>query len=256
MSQRRGKKIGVLEIKLDRKKTRYRRASIEVELRFDMESGDFWAQYEGNWYSADTKDNLSAQIKTAATKTLSIEWKRYIRIDYEAEGFPIVDEKTGRPACSGEYHTFEIDHDRAKFGFGTDEDEKYAICSVKLQWSICEISEPYGLPEEPSKRVRAQREIDIWRWGTDKGKEKIGDPEEWENDVLPPGTFVWTPEREAFLVDMVAALGRLDRRFIDLFSGDPDQLAKKIDVAATADASRLLAAPAEPKASPKKRRQP
>lgn len=251
MSLRRGKKIGALEIKLDRKKTRYKHASIEVELRFDIESGEFWAQYDGNWYSADTKDELTAQIKAAATKALSVEWKRYIRIDYEAEGWPIADEKSGRPACDGTYHTFEIDHDRTKFG---DEDEKFAICSLKLHWTIYEISEPYALPEEPKKHVRAQRLIDVWQWGADMGKEKIGDPEEWEDDAMPPGTFLWTSDREAFLAEMVAALGRLDRRFVELFSGDPDQLAGKIDAAAQTDASRLLAAPTKPDAGQKKNR--
>ena len=66
-----GKKIGKLVVKLDRKKTRYRWAQLEVELRFDIHSGDFWAQYEGNWYSDATKDGLTDQIKVAATKALA-----------------------------------------------------------------------------------------------------------------------------------------------------------------------------------------
>ena len=240
MNRHPGKKIGVLEVKLDRKKTRYQRAAVEVELRFDITKGLFHAQWEGNWYDADTKDGLSEKIKVAATKALSIEWKRYIQIDYEAEGWPIVDEKTGRPANDGTYHTFEIDHDRSKFGRGRDEDEKFAICSVKLHWSVCEISEPYALPEEPSKRVRAQRSVDVWTWGPDTGKEKIGDPEEWEDDVLPAGTLLWTPEREALLVEVVAALGKLDDRLVELFSGDAKLLGEKIDAAAQTDPGRLL----------------
>lgn len=242
MSQRPGRKIGTLAVKLDRKKNRYTWAKVEVELRFEITSGTFYAMYEGNWYEAKTKDDLSAQIKAAATKAMSIEWKRYIQIDYEAEGHPIDDEKSGRPAMSGQYHTFEIDHDRNKFGSGWGDTDKFAINAIKLQWTICEISEPYPLPEEPSKSIRAKREVNIRHYGSDQGEEQIGEPTEWEDDVLPPGTLLWTPEREAVLVEILAAIGKLDARLVGLFRGDAHELAGKIDAAQT-DPSRLLAAP-------------
>lgn len=238
-----GKKIGMLEVKLDRKKTRYTWAKIAVELRFEIADGTFHTHYEGNRYSAKTKDDLTAQIKAAATKSLSIDWKRYIQINYEAEGWPIEDAKSGRPAVDGRYHTYDIHDDRLKFD---DKDEKNVICAIKLQWSICEISEPYPLPEDPNKCVRAQRQIDVCGWGSQTGEEQIGEPQEWQDAVLPPGTVLWTPAREALLVEVVAALGKLDARLVDLFSGDHEKLAGKIDAAAQTDASRLLSAPADP----------
>jgi hypothetical protein len=238
-----GKKIGTLEVKLDRKKTRYKWASIDVELRFDIHTGTFHAQYEGNWFHADTKADLTAQIRTAATKALSLEWQRYILIDYEAQGFPIADEKSGRPATSGSYHTFDIAEDRGKF----DKDgEKHVICQIDLHWDICEISEPYALPEDPKKQVRAKRTVSLHEWGPDMGKEQIGEPDEWEDDVLPPGTLLWTAEREALLAEIIAAFGKLDARLVTLFSGDAMQLAGKIDAASQTDPSRLLSASAEP----------
>lgn len=239
-----GKKIGMLEVKLDRKKTRYKWASIDVELRFDIAYGTFWAQYEGNWYHATTKDALSAQIKIAATKALSIDWKRYILIDYAAKGWPLADEKIGRPEIQGSYHSYELGEDRSKF---EDKDEKYVICGVELHWTICEISEPYTLPENPKQQVRAKRTISVHAWGSDAGKEQISEPDEWEDDVLPAGTLLWTPEREALLVRILAALGKLDRRLFDLFSGDAALLAGKIDAVTQTDASRLLAAPDDAK---------
>jgi hypothetical protein len=247
-----GKKIGELAVKLDRKKSRYQHASVVVDLRFDITHGTFWAQYEGNWYDADTKAELTEKIKIAATRVLSIEWRRYLQIDYEADGWPIEDARSGRPASNGQYHTFQIDHDRSRFGHGSSPNEPFAICSVKLHWSVCEISEPYALPEDPKKRVRARRSVDVVEWGDDKGRERIGDPEEWDDDVLPLGTLLWTPEREALLASVLAALGDLDRRLVELFSGDACQLANKIDAAQT-DPSKLLAASSEAPA-PKKRR--
>lgn len=251
-----GKKIGTLEVKLDRKKTRYKWASVNVELRFEITHGTFHAQYEGNWYSAKTKDDLAEQIKAAATKSLSIEWKRYIQISYEAQGWPIEDEKSGRPATSGQYHTYDLDDDRAKFDERVTTAgvrEKHAICAIELHWTICEISEPYALPEEPKKLVRAKRSVEVWRWGADVGTEKIGEPEEWEDDVLPSGTLLWTAEREALLAEVVASLGKLDARLLELFSGDAPALAAKIDAATQTDPSRLLAAPADPAPSKKRR---
>jgi hypothetical protein len=247
---RRGKRIGTLEVQLDRKKTRYKHASVDVELRFDLFHGTFWAQWDGAWYHADTKDGLSAQIKIVATKALSIDWKRYILIDYEAKGWPLADEKIGRPEIQGRYHSYELGEDRSKF---EDKDEKYAICGIELHWGICEISEPYALPEDPKKRVRAKRTVSVHAWGDDMGKEQISEPEEWEDDVLPPGTLLWTAEREALLVEIIAAFGKLDRRLLDLLSGDAAQLAGKIDAAAQTDTSRLLAAPG-PAPSKKRRR--
>jgi hypothetical protein len=254
MSKRPGKKIGTLEVKLDRQKTRSEWASVKVELRFEITHGTFHAQYEGDWYSAKTKDALSEQIKTAATKALSIEWKRYIQIDYEARGWPIEDEKSGRPATSGQYHTYELDDDRTKFDATTARaNDKHAICAIELHWALCEISEPYALPEAPSKRVRAQRRVSIHKWGPDMGKEQICETQEWENDVLPRGILPWTPEREAVLADIVAALGKLDARLLELFTGDVEVLAGKIDAAAQTDPSRLLTAPAETAPTKRKR---
>lgn len=244
-----GKKIGTLEVKLDRKKTRYKWASVEVELRFEIKSGTFYAQYEGSWYEAQTKDALSEQIKIAATKALSIEWKRYIQIEYDAEAHPIEDERSGRPATSGTYHTFEIDHDRSKFASGWDKVDKFAINGIKLAWTLCEISDPYPLPEDPRKLIRSKRAISVWDYGADEGKERIGEPEEWEDDVLPPGTLLWTPEREAVLAEIVAAIGKL----VALFRGGVAELADKIDAAALTDPSRLLAAPAEPERKKRRR---
>lgn len=250
MSQRYGKKIGKLKVKLDRKKTRYKWAEVEVELRFEIVNGTFYAQWEGNWLFAKTKDDLAAQIKVAATTSLSLEWKRYIQIDYEARGWPIEDEKSGRPATSGQYHTYEIHEDRTKF----DErrEKKHVICGIQLHWSICEISEPYSLPEDPNKLVRAKREVNVATWGPDTGKEQIDEPQEWEDAVMPPGTLLWTAEREKVLVEIITALGKLDARLLALFMGDAVSLANKIDAAAQTDPSRLLAAPTEPE--PKKRR--
>jgi len=100
--------------------------------------------------------------------------------------------------------------------------------------------------------VRAKRSIEIVKYGSSVGEIRIGEPQEWDDDKLPSGTLLWTKEREALLVDVVAALGKLDKRLVELFSGDAEALGRRIDSTAQGDPSRLLAAPAEP--SNKKRR--
>ena len=42
-----GKKVGKLSVRLERRTSRYDRASIEVELRLDVHDGTFHALYEG-----------------------------------------------------------------------------------------------------------------------------------------------------------------------------------------------------------------
>lgn len=259
MSQKPGKKLGMLEVQLDRKKDRYTHVTVDVELRFEISNGTFHAQYEGNWFHSKTKDDLAAQIKAIATKTLSVEWKRYIEIDYAAKGWPIEDPKSGRPANQGQCCDYGLDDDRKK-PFD-DSEGPPAICAISLQWSLCEISEPYTLPENPKKRVRARRDVRVWDWlkGTAEAVERLGDPNEWDDDVLPTGLLLWTPEREAILVEIIAALGRLDARLVGLFSGDAAKLAGKLDELAIGDASRLLTEGSQtmlPATSKSKRRTP
>lgn len=252
MSKNPGKKIGKLEVELDRKKTRYKHVTIDVELRFDVATGIFHAQYEGGWYSADTKAALAEQIKVVATKALSIEWRRYLQIDYSVKAWPIEDARRGRPASSGRYCQFDLGEDRGrKYVDGLDtSDRDYVVTSIDLHWSVCEISEPYALPEDPNKIVRACRSVSV-----DEGEEHLGESREWDNAVHPHGTLLWTSEREAVLAEIVTALGKLDRRLVELFSGDAEQLAGKIDDAAQTDPSRLLtAAEPAPEPSQKKRR--
>jgi hypothetical protein len=250
----RGKKIGKLTVKLDRKKSRYQWVEVEVELRFDIKDGTFWSQYEGVWYHAETKAALSEQIKDVATKALSIEWKRYIQISYEARSWPIEDVKSRRPACNGQFKELDL-HDRSKAPklskFDRD-DAEYVVCGLELHWSICEISEPYPLPEDSKKMVRAKREVGVWHYGTEKGQEHIGEPREWDDAELPAGTLLWTPDREAVLAEVVAALGKLDARLVELFAGDAETLAARID-GATTDPGRLLTSPAETSKTKRKR---
>lgn len=250
-----GKKIGTLEVKLDRKKDRYTRASVTTELRLDLSTGRFAAPWEGNWYTAESKKDLSEQIKKVATKALSLTWRRYLQVDYAAEAYPIDDPATGRPRTSGgNYKNLHLGDDRSALAADGPEDDSYAICEIKLRWSVCEISDPYPLPEDPKKMIRAQRDVETHAWGPDKGSEYIEDPTEWDDDVLPPGTLLWTPEREALLREVLQAFGRLDQRLVDLFSGDAALLAAKIDAATLTDPGRLLAAPTRPDALPPKKR--
>jgi hypothetical protein len=58
------------------------------------------------------------------------------------------------------------------------------------------------------------------------------------------GPVPWTAEREAFLREVLAALGKLDARMVELFRGDPDQLSRRLDAAVRQGSARLLAAPA------------
>jgi hypothetical protein len=74
--------------------------------------------------------------------------------------------------------------------------------------------------------------------------------EKQDDDKLPVGAVPWTAEREAFLREVLAALGKLDARMVELFRGDPDQLSRRLDAAVRQGSARLLAAPAPAPAPP------
>jgi hypothetical protein len=248
-----GKKVGTLSVKLERKTSRYDYASIEVELRLDVHAGTFHAEYEGAWYDARTKDELSAKIRQAAQKTIDVEWARYLVVDYEAKAWPL-DGDSGRPETSGHYEALSIDDDRALLARDPKADawdrrsDARVVTSIDLHWAVCEFSTPYALPEDKKKTVRMRREIDLRRddEGNETYREVVGAPNEQDDDKLPVGAVPWTAERAAFLREVLAALGKLDARMVELFRGDPDQLSRRLDAAVRQGSARLLAAPAPP----------
>ena len=248
-----GKKVGTLSVKLERKTSRYDYATISVELRLDVHDGTFHAEYEGRWYDARTKDELCAKIRQAAQKTIDVEWTRYLVVDYEAKAWPL-DGDSGRPETSGSFETLSIADDRALLARDPQADKwsnrncTRVVTSINLHWAVCEFSTPYALPEDKKKTVRMCRKIDLRLddrddKGNETYREVVGEPSEQDDDKLPVGAVPWTAEREAFLREVLAALGKLDARMVELFRGDPDQLARRLDTAGKQDPVRLLMAP-------------
>ncbi len=223
-------------------------------MRLDVQDGTFHAEYEGTWYDARTKDELSAKIRQAAQKTIDVEWTRYLVVDYEAKAWPLEGD-SGRPKTNGQYDTLSIDEDRATLT-RDPQGNKWSkrnctrvVTSIDLHWHVCEFSTPYALPEDKNKTVRMRREVDCQLDdrdddGRETYREVVGAPSEQDDDKLPVGAVPWTAEREAFLREVLAALGKLDVRMVELFRGDPDQLARRLDAVAQQDPDRLLAAPA------------
>ena len=246
-----GKKVGKLRVKLDRAATRYKSLSIEVDLRLDVASGKFYALYEGQLYGGSTKDELADKVREAATKTIELEWTRYLVVDYEARAWPLEGD-SGRPESSGSYESLSIDDDRA--GLTTPDPDatrhhaRFRPCvvtSIDLHWLVCEISDAYPLPEDKAKRVRMRREVDCKLIdrdddGRETYEEVVGTMYEQDDDKLPRGAVPWTAEREALLREVLAALGKLDARMVELFRGDPDSLARQLDAVTRSSAARLL----------------
>lgn len=220
-----GKKIGKMTVTLDRMTTRYRRSTIEVELRLDLHSGTFYASYEGARYEAKTKNGLSDLIRVSASKTIDLEWTRYLVVLYKAKVRPTDD--SGRPKFYG-HDEMDLGDDRQRLGM--------TVTGIELQWLVCEMSTPYSLPGDKNKSVRMRRDVN------ESGG--LDEPEEQADDSLPVGAVPWTAEREALLREMLVMLGRLDARAVELFRGDPDQLARKLDTA------RLLSAPVDDVSTP------
>lgn len=105
-------------------------------------------------------------------------------------------------------------------------------------------TDPFELPEKPGTSVRMERSVSAYRdYEDDKVVWCEGTPNENDDDKLPPGTVLWTEEREEFLRSVLKALGDLDARMVGLFLGAPEELAKRIDDRVALGADRLLEAP-------------
>lgn len=256
----RGKKIGKLVIRLDRviQKVRWggsgdHRAEFSVDLRFDFHTGEFHVEHDGKWYSAKTKEALETKVKKAVERTIDLVWERYLVVSYEAAVRP-VDPVLNNPDGSTS-NTYSIKHERddlVKRSIRHGTETKHVVAGIDLTWQIVEYTKPWARPES-GKLVRSKRDVRSG-WDGDERREFIDDPYENSDDELPDGAVLWTKEREDLLHEILAMLGKLDAKMVELFRGGADELAKKLD-AAQLDPSRLLAAPpAEPEPKKKRRR--
>jgi len=245
----RGKKIGKLTVTLDRVTHKVRwggygdeKATFPIDLRFDFHTGDFHAEHDGVWYSAKTKAELEKKIKKAVERTIDLVWDRYIVVHYEVTAKPL--ERTNAPSLNTG-NVYGIDDDRAALAERWRKKTHSVIAGIDLAWEIVDYTRPWTRPED-KKIVRSKRDVDFFE--NDEGKlvEHLGDPNEGDSDDLPTGAVLWSKEREQLLHDILKMLAELDRRMVDLFRGDAEKLAEKLD-GLMIDPRRLLAAPpAEP----------
>lgn len=236
-----GKKIGQVTVVLDRlvdERPKFgciarneKNDRIVVDLRFDTHTGLFHSKFEGEWFSAKTQDELKDKIKKVADVKVDLVWKRYITISYHAE----VMRPGGHGGTDG-YGSTYLGLDRAdkQRRFARDEEPYSVIKGIELGWDIFELSEPYKLPGKHA--IRSRREFDT-------EKRTVGQAMQLEDDEIPENTVEWTEEREKFLVHVREALSKLDAKLVELFSGDMEQLAEKLDAAAHFSLGRLLESP-------------
>lgn len=231
-----GKKIGELHVRLDRVKKKVRwgaysddKASFTVDLRFDIHDGTFYAKHDGVVYSAKTQAELHDKIKAAVERTIDVVWERYLIVNYSASARMMT---LGRHPHTNSSTTLEIDSERDELevrDVSTHEEREGTITGIELLWEIEEYTQPWARPED-GKTVRSRRSV-IHRidLATDVITEHLGDPSELDNAELPAGAVLWTAEREAFLHSVLAALGQLDAKMVELFRGPPDDVAKRLD---------------------------
>lgn len=238
-----GKKVGTLRVKLDRVTGRsngvlryQEKAHFDVELRLDSK-GTFHAAHGGRWFSAKTQLELHDLVKGSFDSTVDVTWERYLVVDYTATAKPLITGSSRTESCWSDNYSIKDDRQKLKGDPTTDRRSRspHAITGISLEWEVVDYSSPYHPPEEPEKTVRMKRELGTHKVRNDEGDDTDVyelvpyDPREMDNDALPKGAVVWTAEREALLVGIRDALGKLDAKLVALFRGEPDELASKID---------------------------
>lgn len=209
------RKIGEMICKVGFKNG-YREETARFVLRLDEKAGDFIAEHGDFWYVSKSREALQAKMDEVARFTSSLEWTRYIRIEYEAT-VPYTDSWRSYGSTT-------------ELGVDDKRDKNLPILGISLKWEIVEYSQAIHLPGDEGERYM-MREVD-----------KDGDvkDEQESKTSLPAGLVVWTSERENFLKGIRLAFADLDKKMIALFGGTPEQVAKRLD---TANGPLLLAAP-------------
>lgn len=191
----------------------YRNETASFILRLDVTKGEFIAEHGDDLYVATTREALVAKMEQVGRAVLDLEWTRYLVINYKAITTESRTWRNGHP---------EIDLDEAR--------KKRSIHGMKLTWEIVEFSNPFTVPGADERYMK--RDVDA------KGK-----PSETQETVnsLPDHCVVYTKDREALLHSITEAFTSIDAKMVELFKGDLDAVAARLDAAGRG--VRLLAAP-------------
>lgn len=180
----------------------YREETASFVLRLD--GSTFIAEHGDVWYESKSREALQAKMEQVAKVALDLKWTRYIALDYEA----FADREPGQWG----YGDRELAVSEAR--------KKSKIMGLKLKWEIVEYSNAIQLPGDDEEQRYMKREID-----------EHGDPEPKQTTVtkLPDGLVPHTPEREALLKQIIQAITSLDAKLVEMFRGDPEDVAKQLD---------------------------
>lgn len=215
----------------------------EVELRFDKEKGDFFAQLGGEWFSAMTLDELKTALQTKAKSMVSYEYKWFIEIKMD------VDRAHNFRHSFGSKIGDRDDDDRRIVGINFDfhvversqvieceEADSYGYRGAKRKYKMymeCEVEDRDGVLV-PVGRHEPQRVHS-------SGFHKHAD----EDEILS-----YTPDRYAKLMQIREGMKMLAERLHSIVGVDSKQVAKILDGLT----STPLALPAASEAPVKKRK--
>lgn len=194
------------------------------ELRVDTEAGDFIVVHDGIVYIAKTRKALEQHLLELVRAERKLTWTRYIVIDYEA-----------RAGTFGSGRSYELGRKRP------DDPE---ISSLSLMWDVEDYSTAVQQPGQTRARTKTRR-VYHTEMATDPNDPEYcldnSHNESWSyDDKLPRGAVLYTPERLALLEEIRTALGKLDARLNEMFSGAPQAIAERIDKAIEQRGDRLL----------------
>jgi hypothetical protein len=198
---------------------------VTLDLRFDKYSGVFHVEYPaGEWHESKDLTELKKTLKAVVVRNEQETWSRHIDVHYRAG-----------VSDSGTSYYYADDHRQLKPG--------KLITELSLSFEVWDISS--------AKNPRGRK---LSRIGVEHGKRKI------PREDVGGGWFVahtenhdpngmrrvrdkelpYTEQRYQTLTAIRQGLRSLHDKFVELFKGDADEVALKLE---GLDASRLLPAP-------------
>lgn len=197
---------------------------VDVEIRLDVKRGVMLCEINGEVHEAATVDDLKKDVAAAIAAEQNITWERYIIIKYSAKlerwwDSPDAWYGGGNMVECGLNPPWRNFHEKKR---ATPPPEGTPCHSIALEWTIIELSSTF-VPAGESTPKRLERHV------KKDGTAEVNARPDRRPAELPEGTVLCTPERIAALQQIRARLTLLSEKMRELFAGDPEERAARLD---------------------------
>lgn len=218
-----GRKIDtiIVEGKLERR---------ELDLRFDKYTGLFHIECPmGTWHKGKDLGEVKKAARVALVASEEITWTRWIDLDYQAALKSIVTPHDG---------TSYVYRDDSRLADRRRKDPTLAVVSIQFHFHVLDVSNG-DMPQV--RYLRRMSDAEDLRPGEEDAGSLWAFSETSRRTDIAKDMIPYTEARYQAMVAIRQGMAELDRRFCRLFSGDAENVGRRLETSQVA----LLPAPAK-----------